>query len=975
MSSNPSQRWTRAASRDSATPTPSRDGFAAFQKPNLPRLEGTPSSRRQYSYGAAAEPPPSRPGRGLPQNQMLKLSNVVKSALVGNYSNDVRDDPFRDPSRNVDPYEDELAGTSGNASHPKQTTPNSRHDFPDSPESFSRPSPVYSENEDVRSFGTESDYYGDATIISSPAGMLPSALRASSWAKLQTQQRNSSSTGLQRLTEVNLSASKDRSEPPARTLHTSGSSLEEMQRRNGETEVSGIRQRSEVQSFRPPDLGRRGRTRNHGPSKLRMSQNNAAVSGQETPEPLESRPRTRGQAAAAALQAQTLNQSASAESQSSAGVSSSASQPGSRQGMTMDGSATDNCAGSGRWLNEAAKATIISNFASRGNGEAPVDTNAEDQPAKEWWQSVRPRTYIDAMFRFFDIIWQRLVRLPDSAIWTNTRQRLMRLLPSLFFGMLAVFVALLLRKAAVTGLGGGNSDGDIWAPTTVGVKWYSPSGISQKVGAYFSTLNRPYASRWDELDDLWNMDDWQRSSVEEHLKKIEQAFRSLTRTSKLHELSLKKLESVVPKVVHMELRDGKPVVDPAFWHALRDLIHEDGALMTLDSSEQRLKAMTSRLTQQIDSSVNQVEDRIQGRLTHWETWVRDNQAKLRERPALEKVRSTAQKHDWDDDVIKMVEERLRDYERRNAFVSRDEYLQYVQAEATRSGFPGGLEQFQPQLQKLVRESMQLAAADLPTGMSRSEMTSLVNGLIREAFSDMNLEALASGQIHAHWETELRKHVNYFSQHAGAHIDVRRSSVTFTPRYSIFDFGDEGGRPDMPHSTALQPWSDDGDCWCAAHSRDRQGHAHGALLSVSLDHRIIPQHLVIEHILPGATTDHGARPRDVELYAAIEDEDLRERLRDFGAVHFSDDEWNGDETPPSLPANFVKIGHTVYRSDELHGGVHVFKLSPELLSLGAATDRVMVRAVSNYGAKDHTCFYRLRLYGQNIDVDMSEASWK
>ncbi|RDA93994.1 hypothetical protein CP533_5004 [Ophiocordyceps camponoti-saundersi (nom. inval.)] len=966
-----SQRWTRAASRESGTPTPVRDGLTAFQKPNLPPLEGTPSSRRQYSYGAAVEPPPSRPGRGLQRGQMLNLSNAVRSALVENYGDDICDDPFRDQSRNIDLHEDELAGNSGDASYPKPTTQNSRQDFPDSPESFTRPSPMYNETEDIRSFGTESDYYGDATIISSPAGMPPLGLRASLWAKLQSRDRNPPSSRLQNLTEENIFANKDQSEPLVSKPHTSGNSSEETQARNGETGVSGIR-RPDDQSFQPTDIGRRLRTRNHGPSKLRNSQSNAAISGQvlsTTMNPPESRPRTRGQAAA--LRAQASSQTAAPGSQPSAGIPPSASQQGSRVGMTMDGSGTDNCTGSRRWLNGAAKATIISNFALRGNGEAVT----EDQPATDWWQSVKSRMYVEAIVRFLGTTWRRWMRVFESTTWTNTRQRLMRLLPNILFGVLAVILGLALTRAAVSGLGGSDSDGDIWAPKTGGAKWYSPSGITQKVGAYLSTLHRPSPGHWDELDVLWNMDDWQRSSVEDHLKKIEQAFRSLTQASKLHEFSLKKLETVVPKVVHMELRDGQPVVDPAFWYALRDLIHEDGKVMTLDSSERQLKAMASRLTEQIDSSVSQVEDRMHGRLTQWETWVRENQAKLQERPALEKVRSTAQKHEWDDHVIQVVEQRLRDYERHNTFVSREEYLQYVQSEATRSGFQGELQQLQPQLQKLVRESMQLAAADIPTGMSRSDVTSLVNGLIRKAFSDMNLEALASGQIHAHWETELSKHVNYFSQHAGAHIDVKHSSATYTPRYSLFDYGDKGGRADLPPSTALQPWNDDGDCWCAAHSHDRQGHAHGALLSVSLDHRVVPQHLVIEHILPGATIDSGSRPRDVELYAAIEDEDLRERIRDFAAAHFPDNEWDGDDTPPSLPGNFVKIAHTVYRSDELHGGVHVHQLSSELLSLGAATDHVIVRAVSNYGAKDHTCFYRLRLYGRNIDVDVPDMSWE
>jgi hypothetical protein len=28
--------------------------------------------------------------------------------------------------------------------------------------------------------------------------------------------------------------------------------------------------------------------------------------------------------------------------------------------------------------------------------------------------------------------------------------------------------------------------------------------------------------------------------------------------------------------------------------------------------------------------------------------------------------------------------------------------------------------------------------------------------------------------------------------------------------------------------------------------------------------------------------------------------------------------------------------------------------------------VVIRAVTNYGAKDHTCFYRVRLYGEMLE---------
>ena len=45
-----------------------------------------------------------------------------------------------------------------------------------------------------------------------------------------------------------------------------------------------------------------------------------------------------------------------------------------------------------------------------------------------------------------------------------------------------------------------------------------------------------------------------------------------------------------------------------------------------------------------------------------------------------------------------------------------------------------------------------------------------------------------------------------------------------------------------------------------------------------------------------------------------------------------------------------------------------QLSDELVALRAETDSVVVRAVTNYGAEKHTCFYRLRLFGHRLGKD-------
>lgn len=106
------RRAARLASHEPDSTPSSRGGF---QKPNLPPLQGTPSSRRQYAYGAAVEPAPSRPGRGLQRGQVLDLSTAVRSALVRHDEEEEHDGgpaAARVPEQSVDPDEDELAGAS-----------------------------------------------------------------------------------------------------------------------------------------------------------------------------------------------------------------------------------------------------------------------------------------------------------------------------------------------------------------------------------------------------------------------------------------------------------------------------------------------------------------------------------------------------------------------------------------------------------------------------------------------------------------------------------------------------------------------------------------------------------------------------------------------------------------------------------------------------------------------------------------------
>lgn len=75
----PKASYRRSARVSSREPEQApRESPGQLARPRLPQLHGTPSSRRQYSYGSAIEPPP----RPSPGSHRVDLSNAVSEALT-----------------------------------------------------------------------------------------------------------------------------------------------------------------------------------------------------------------------------------------------------------------------------------------------------------------------------------------------------------------------------------------------------------------------------------------------------------------------------------------------------------------------------------------------------------------------------------------------------------------------------------------------------------------------------------------------------------------------------------------------------------------------------------------------------------------------------------------------------------------------------------------------------------------------------
>lgn len=164
-------------------------------------------------------------------------------------------------------------------------------------------------------------------------------------------------------------------------------------------------------------------------------------------------------------------------------------------------------------------------------------------------------------------------------------------------------------------------------------------------------------------------------------------------------------------------------------------------------------------------------------------------------------------------------------------------------------------------------------------------------------------------------------------------------------------------PPNPPTAALTPWSEAGECWCAAKS-DKPGQAQIAALLVG---PVDPSALVVEHVPAMSTLDISSAPRELEVWGlpgaaeGIEAKTLDEKERKG--------ECEGPE--PEEGKGWLCLGRAGY---DLHAQnwVQTFPLDGR----GSMVGKVVVRVLGNWGG-ERTCVYRLRLLGRTVDEVVGE----
>ncbi|KAK3337838.1 hypothetical protein B0H65DRAFT_476982 [Neurospora tetraspora] len=451
------------------------------------------------------------------------------------------------------------------------------------------------------------------------------------------------------------------------------------------------------------------------------------------------------------------------------------------------------------------------------------------------------------------------------------------------------------------------------------------------------------------------------------------------------ESAVKNIQTLLPRMVHVKRGpNGDLIIQDDFWHALLDRMLKDSSVLTLDGtgdiSEEHWDAVRLRLVKaglfEKGPSDEHILQIAEGSVSKsWERWVSKNG---------EKVAQIVKEHlpgDKGDGVT------------RDAAISRDEFVGLLKKRIAehKEDIDDRLDAVKKGLETLIDTTVKAAISNSEGSLSKSDITTLVRNIVKKEIPRAQLEAAAKDGIMRNYHDYIETQVNHFGLGNEAGIVYTESS----PVYRLESQALPGnkhlakllGKPkpisvkdqvsmEGEYMMALSAWSDVGQCWCAGITSSR-----GVQLAVEMANYVIPQAIVVEHVHPNATNDPGSMPRDIEIWGYYPDADDNKRL-----LAWMDELYPGereadlkrvdDDNKKSLSLinkKYVKIGELEYDYAKTSGshGMFVHKLSEELLDLDAATYKVLVRAKTNHGAQDHTCFYRLQLFGEELEVEDEE----
>jgi Sad1 / UNC-like C-terminal len=239
----------------------------------------------------------------------------------------------------------------------------------------------------------------------------------------------------------------------------------------------------------------------------------------------------------------------------------------------------------------------------------------------------------------------------------------------------------------------------------------------------------------------------------------------------------------------------------------------------------------------------------------------------------------------------------------------------------------------------------------------------------------------SQQQHSHPYalTPIFKRINYASPALGAIINPHITSPTKTKHFPflqrlLLSAATLKKYQSKPPIEALKPWTEVGDCWCAAAIPPGAKGRTYIQLGIWLGHEIFPDEIVIEHLPLGTTPSPGSAPKDISIWADLGHLSAPE----FEAINLPRDRAHGTQ--------FALLGKVRYNAKQNEEGmwVQTFRLAVNQQHRDEiALDKLAIRVAGNWGREaTHTCLYRVRVHGvpvrphpEIVRDEGAEGGWK
>ena len=450
---------------------------------------------------------------------------------------------------------------------------------------------------------------------------------------------------------------------------------------------------------------------------------------------------------------------------------------------------------------------------------------------------------------------------------------------------------------------------------------------------------------------------------------------------------LDQLKSLLPDAIHVTRNaDGKIQIPAHFWQALRELIMDDEYILTLEESDVGEAEITDNHWTAIESRIRlndmagksdlvavdvarMIEDRIP---PMWEHFTRHND---------ETVTRLLRQY-FDTDIKTQIQGAVKEAQgNRDEVMSKAKLLEFIRQQFAnhRKEMDEDLENIRQRLSRIAQQKV----ITTPGGLTKAEVDAIVRSYTSKLAGQGQLDSLAAAELEAFWLGDLQNRVNFFSPGNGAYIDGEHLSPTWNPYCKSRVFGaikETWDRAFMrnsvntlkPPEVALSHSNDVEDCWCAGRSPATRARDSSttteyngiATLPITLSRWVQPEYLVIEHMNPGRVLDPGAAPKDIEIWAAVQKSARKRDVVDWSSFEFRD---KGYKAPPLQDDEHVKIGQFRFDEADVKRGHKVYAFGGAMAGLGFYTDSFVVRALNNHGS-DHTCFYRIRLYGKLMKQD-------